>query len=84
MTTVGYGDLPPKTMPGKMVAMVVALWGAFLISLLMVTVTNVFELSENQKMAMRHIRLTRKAAITLSSSIKYFLAKKKYYEVLEK
>mmetsp|Transcript_16179 Transcript_16179/g.25061 ORF Transcript_16179/g.25061 Transcript_16179/m.25061 type:complete len:113 (-) Transcript_16179:657-995(-) len=82
MTTVGYGDIAPKTTPGRCVAMVVALWGAFLISLLVVTVGSVFELNENQKMALRHIRLTRKAATTLSSGIKYFLAKKRYYLLL--
>jgi hypothetical protein len=30
-------------------------------------------------MALRHIRLTRRAAVTISSGIKYFLAKKRFY-----
>ena len=32
-------------------------------------------------MALRHIRLTRRAAVTISAAIKYFLAKKRYYMI---
>jgi hypothetical protein len=34
-------------------------------------------------MALRHIRITRRAAVTISAGIKYFLAKKKYYLLKE-
>jgi hypothetical protein len=47
LTTVGYGDIAPSTPPGRFVAMIIALWGAFLISLLVVTVSSVFDLSHN-------------------------------------
>ena len=81
ITTVGYGDVSPCTNPGRLIAMISALWGAFLISLLVLTVGNVFELKHQQQMALRHIRLTRRAAVTISTGIKYFLAKKRYYQV---
>ena len=81
LTTVGYGDISPCTFPGRIVAMISALWGAFLISLLVVTVSSIFDLNNNQKMALRHIRLTRRAAVTISSAIKFFLAKKRYYMI---
>lgn len=42
MTTVGYGDLSPRTSLGKIVAMIAALWGAFLISLMVLLVQNYF------------------------------------------
>jgi len=42
LTTVGYGDLSPNTYPGKIVIIFTALWGAFMISLLLLTVSNVF------------------------------------------
>jgi hypothetical protein len=45
MTTVGYGDIAPATLPGRCVAMIAALWGAFLISLLVVTMSSFFDLS---------------------------------------
>jgi hypothetical protein len=32
-------------------------------------------------MALRHIRLTRRAAVTISTGIKFFLAKKRYYAI---
>ena len=47
LTTVGYGDIAPSTLPGRVVAMIIALWGAFLISLLVVTTSSIFELSHN-------------------------------------
>jgi len=38
MTTVGYGDLSPFTVFGRLIAIFTALWGTFLISLLVVSV----------------------------------------------
>ena len=45
MTTVGYGDYQPYTYPGKIVIMFTALWGAFMISLILLTVSNIFKMS---------------------------------------
>ena len=42
LTTVGYGDLVPSTTPGQYVAIITALWGAFLISLLVTITQNIF------------------------------------------
>ena len=47
MTTVGYGDISPSTLPGRCVAMIAALWGAFLISLLVVTMSSFFDLTQS-------------------------------------
>ena len=38
MTTVGYGDLSPKSVLGKVVCMFTALWGAFMISVMVLIV----------------------------------------------
>lgn len=46
MTTVGYGDYIPHTRPGQVVIMFTALWGAFMISLIVLLVTNILDLSE--------------------------------------
>ena len=51
ITTVGYGDVTPSTKPGRCIAMITAFWGAFLISILVVTVSSIFELNEKQRMA---------------------------------
>lgn len=36
LTTVGYGDLHPKTRLGRLIAVITAIWGAILISLIVV------------------------------------------------
>ena len=79
MSTVGYGDISPSTTPGKCMGIIMALSGSFLFSLVVVTVAKIFDLEYNQHMAVRHIRITRAAAVTISSSIKHFLEKRKYY-----
>ena len=45
MTTVGYGDVVPATIFGRLVAITAAIWGTFLISLLILSVGNIFELN---------------------------------------
>lgn len=60
--SVGYGDLVPHTNPGKVLACIVAIWGAILISLCVVTVTNIFNLNEKQNKALKQIKLSHSAA----------------------
>ena len=42
LTTVGYGDFEPRTFPGKFIIMCTALWGAIMISLIVLTVSKIF------------------------------------------
>jgi voltage-gated potassium channel len=44
ITTCGYGDVVPATPPGRIVAMFTVIFGAFLISLVVVTVQNILNL----------------------------------------
>lgn len=46
MTTVGFGDFTARTVPGRLVIMFTALWGAFMISLIVLLVTNIFDLTK--------------------------------------
>jgi voltage-gated potassium channel Kch len=43
MTTVGYGDICPKTTGGRFTAMFIAIWGSFVISLLIMVTADIFE-----------------------------------------
>lgn len=79
MTTVGYGDFLPHTIPGQIVIMFTALWGAFMISLIVLLVTNIFDLSEEQHRAFQQIKISRSAAKAISKSFKFFIQKKRYY-----
>ena len=47
MTTVGYGDVFAVSTFGRIVSIINALWGAFIISLLVSSIGKIFELSEN-------------------------------------
>lgn len=51
MTTVGYGDIYPKTTMGRIVGVVIALWGLFLVSIFTVTLSNLFTFNQGEKKA---------------------------------
>jgi hypothetical protein len=77
--TVGYGDIVPHTLIGKSLAVICALWGAFLVSLSVLAVTHYFNLTENQERAHEKILHAKEAAKTISLSCKFFVLKKKYF-----
>lgn len=78
LTTVGYGDISPSTLLGRGVAMATALWGAFLLSLIVYCLNTAFHLTYDQDSALSKIRLANIAADTIKKSIKLFVAKKRY------
>jgi potassium intermediate/small conductance calcium-activated channel subfamily N protein 2 len=51
MTTVGYGDYFPKTNMGRFVGASIAVWGVFIVSLFVVTLTNMFEFDSGETKA---------------------------------
>ena len=72
LTTVGYGDIQPHTIPGKIIIMFTAIWGAVLISLIVVMVSKIFEMTENQEKALRQIEVSRKAAKAIAYGFKFY------------
>ncbi len=48
MLTIGYGDLVPYTFFGRIIVMIASLWGVFIISLVVVCLYGLFDLSNNQ------------------------------------
>lgn len=48
MTSVGYGDVVPSTRMGRFVACFTALWGGFMMSLVVAIIASIF-LLDNQR-----------------------------------
>ena len=55
MTTVGYGDVFAVSPFGRVISIINALWGAFVISMLVASIGTVFDLNEQQKKAIVEI-----------------------------
>ena len=79
ITTVGYGDIYPCTTFGRGVVMLVALWGSFIMSLLVVVMQSIFDMPVQESLALKHINMTRNAARAIVTSLKYFLARRKHH-----
>lgn len=47
MTTVGYGDVFAVSPFGRIISIINALWGAFVISMLVASIGQVFDLNDN-------------------------------------
>lgn len=62
MTTVGYGDICPKTTGGRFTAMFIAIWGSFVISLLILVTANIFEFNHKERQAVFYIKQEKTAA----------------------
>src|SRR3990167_3384006 len=49
MSTIGYGDYYPKTVPGRAVAVALCIWGVIMVSLMVVSLTNYVQYDNKQK-----------------------------------
>lgn len=79
ITTVGYGDITPISYFGRATMMMAALHGALMISLVVLTVSNFLELSDNELLVFRKIQSTQSASTTIMTALRYYISKKKYY-----
>ncbi|CDW74107.1 small-conductance calcium-activated potassium channel protein [Stylonychia lemnae] len=84
MTTVGYGDVYAVSPFGRYISIINALWGAFIISMLVASIGKVFDMSESQKKAIVEITNRKKAAISMKASLKFYIAKTEYEADLSK
>jgi len=55
ITTVGFGDIPVCTFPGRLIVTFLAVWGSFMMSLMVVTVQQIFAHDYQEKIAFQHI-----------------------------
>jgi tellurite resistance protein TehA-like permease len=75
MATVGFGDVVPVSHIGRFIIMLAAIWGAFILTLVIVAFSMIFNLNATQKKAMHHLLVTRKAASTIASTWRYYKTK---------
>lgn len=52
MTTVGYGDYVPKTIPGRTMGFALCIWGVFLMSMIVIILFQSLELTYEEKQAL--------------------------------
>ena len=78
-TTVGYGDFYAHTLLGQITSIIIAIWGTFVTSLLIMVVTNLFSFSAAEQKAVFFIRQSRSASHSILRALQFFQAKKRYY-----
>jgi len=49
MTTVGYGDYFPRTTFGRVIDVILVVWGTFIVSLMVVVLTNTLNMDPSEK-----------------------------------
>jgi voltage-gated potassium channel len=75
MTTVGYGDIYAVSQFGRVISILNALWGSFIIAMLVGTIGFIFNMNDNQKKAVCEITNAKHAGASLRTYIKYINAK---------
>lgn len=65
MTTIGYGDIYPITFMGRIVIIISCIWGIFILSLFVVSLNNITQLSKEENKAYEDITREDKIKSTL-------------------
>ena len=83
MTTVGYGDYYPVTFLGRLIVLVVCFWGVLVVSLMVITLSNMLELESGERNALLLFKrlqfkeaLRKEAAHVIAAVIRYHRLRK--------
>lgn len=52
MTTVGYGDFYPRTFFGRLIDVLLVVWGTFIVSIMVLVLTNTLNMDQSEKRAL--------------------------------
>lgn len=77
ITTVGYGDYYASTLLGRIVTVIVAIWGNFITSLMVLTLSKILDLNKRQSNAVRKFykKTQNRQIITLAQKTIYHFMK---------
>ena len=74
MATIGYGDIYPITFLGRIVMIVACIWGVFLLSMFVVTLNNITQLTKEENSAYEEIIKHDKIKNTLSKDARKIIS----------
>lgn len=78
LSSVGFGDIYPKTLLGRLVGVIICFWGVFIISFFVVSITNILLFTSAEQKAYAQLiklfyksQLKKQAVNVLSTGFKY-------------
>ena len=86
ITTVGYGDYFPHTAIGRIIILIVAIWGTFIVSMMVVVVSNTLTMEKNEKrtsIIINKLELRKDIQNEARQLVGYFMLKKKEEKMLK-
>jgi hypothetical protein len=76
MTTIGYGDYVTATELGRLVAILIGVWGLFVFSMMIYIIDNTFKMSKKQTKSFQVIKQRREAAELIEEFLFYYQIRK--------
>ena len=56
MTSVGYGDISPESPIGKIIGILCAIWGVFIVAVMVGVITNILSLNSKESQSLTIMR----------------------------
>ena len=66
LSTIGYGDYSPATQSGRVLIMVMAIWGSILLSLFVTVTAGLFDMTTDENNTINLVDVSRKGAAIIA------------------